>query len=170
MCEKCKNEYQRWPSKVEKGSHFCSRECRKTGLSHAEYMQQYNQLNRAVLRDKLRERMQAPEKKQARSQQNKSAVKQRKMETIDAYGGCFCSCDHNGKPCGAHPIEFLAIDHINGEGKDDNRGGYRLYRWLKEQGYPLGFRVLCHNCNSSLGFYGYCPHSETETQKLWHHK
>jgi hypothetical protein len=20
------------------------------------------------------------------------------------------------------------------------------------------YRVLCHNCNTALGFYGYCPH------------
>jgi hypothetical protein len=33
-----------------------------------------------------------------------------------------------------------------------------LYLWLKRNNYPTGFRVLCHNCNLAIGFYGYCPH------------
>lgn len=35
--------------------------------------------------------------------------------------------------------------------------GY-IYRWLKQQGFPTGFRVLCMNCNFSYGLHGYCPH------------
>lgn len=31
------------------------------------------------------------------------------------------------------------------------------YSWLKKNKYPEGFRVLCWNCNSSLGLYGYSP-------------
>ena len=26
--------------------------------------------------------------------------------------------------------------------------------------YPVGFRVLCWNCNCSIGMYGECPHQE----------
>lgn len=33
-----------------------------------------------------------------------------------------------------------------------------IYRWLRINKYPKGFRTLCHNCNMSYGFYGYCPH------------
>lgn len=33
-----------------------------------------------------------------------------------------------------------------------------MYRWLRNHGYPLGFRVLCMNCNFALGKFGYCPH------------
>jgi hypothetical protein len=36
--------------------------------------------------------------------------------------------------------------------------------WLKRNGYPKGFRVLCHNCNSARGLYGYCPHKRRKTQ------
>ncbi len=39
-----------------------------------------------------------------------------------------------------------------------NPGGSVLYSWLKKQGYPPGFQVLCHNCNLAKGYYGACPH------------
>lgn len=34
--------------------------------------------------------------------------------------------------------------------------GKNLYYWLLVHNFPKGFRVLCHNCNQSLGMYGYC--------------
>jgi hypothetical protein len=40
-------------------------------------------------------------------------------------------------------------------------GGYRAYRWLKDRGYPGGFRVLCHNCNFATTR-GVCPHQVKE--------
>lgn len=78
-----------------------------------------------------------------------------KQDALDAYGGK-CAC------CGENHYEFMAIDHINGGGKQHRKEvgqGLQLYRWLKRQGYPKkGFRVLCHNCNMSEGIFGYCPH------------
>ena len=73
------------------------------------------------------------------------------------YGGNppTCAC------CGESAIEFLCMDHINGGGEKHRKevgAGVKLYRWLIKNNYPEGFRVLCHNCNSALGFYGYCPH------------
>ncbi len=38
--------------------------------------------------------------------------------------------------------------------------GAHLYRWLRNQGWPQGFRILCHNCNMARGFYGRCPHEQ----------
>jgi len=38
-----------------------------------------------------------------------------------------------------------------------------FYRWLKQNNFPEGFRVLCINCNFSLGIYGYCPHEKQKT-------
>ena len=170
-CQTCGLEYQRWPSKVLKGSRFCSRKCGEKWASRDEYIRHYQAENRVKIRERQREQMQDPDRKRAHSERGKARVRQLKTEAIIAYGGFICSCNHNGIPCGPHPLEFLAIDHINGEGKSANeQGGYRLYSRLKKDGYPSGFRVLCHNCNLSLGFFGYCPHSDTEKQSLWHHK
>jgi hypothetical protein len=86
-----------------------------------------------------------------------------KMKVLRYYGGdvplCYCCKEPN--------VEFLAIDHTNNNGADHRReigisGGYHFYRWLIKMNYPLGYRVLCHNCNMSIGIYGYCPHQPHE--------
>jgi hypothetical protein len=79
-----------------------------------------------------------------------------------------CAC------CGEQNMDFLSIDHIEGGGREQTRklkrGGTSFYRWLRDNGYPSGYRVLCINCNSALGFRGYCPHgvllNDTKSQ-LW---
>jgi hypothetical protein len=68
-----------------------------------------------------------------------------------------CEC------CGESYIEFLTIDHIDGGGERHRksigrRAGYEFYIWLIKNGFPNGYRVLCLNCNTSIGLYGYCPH------------
>ena len=78
-----------------------------------------------------------------------------RIQCLIAYG-TVCAC------CGEDHYEFLAVDHIHGKGHEHRaalrRAGTVLYRWLVKNNFPPGFRVLCHNCNSALGFYGYCPH------------
>lgn len=79
---------------------------------------------------------------------------QRKLryDSIMHYGGkCVC--------CGEDQMEFLSIDHIKGKGtKHRKMNNLQIGYWLKKHNYPKGFRVLCHNCNMALGFYGFCPH------------
>lgn len=82
-----------------------------------------------------------------------------KVEILRNYGGDppKCAC------CGEVVVEFLSIDHIDGKGNLHRKeirkpSGITFYRWLKKSGFPSGYRVLCFNCNLSLGFFGYCPH------------
>jgi hypothetical protein len=76
-----------------------------------------------------------------------------RQKIISAYGGK-CAC------CGESRIEFLGIDHIGGGGNKHRKSiKNNLYSWLVKQNFPKGFRMLCHNCNQSLGHYGYCPHN-----------
>jgi hypothetical protein len=83
-----------------------------------------------------------------------------KAEALDYYGRV-CQC------CGEEHEEFLTLDHIDGggarhttpSGKTRYRGP-QLYAWLKRNGWPDGFRTLCHTCNFTLGHFGYCPHSD----------
>lgn len=72
-----------------------------------------------------------------------------------------CAC------CGETHLEFLALDHRGGWGKRHRERlrkeqgrvtGLAIYRWVRDNGFPKGFQVLCHNCNQSIGAYGYCPH------------
>jgi len=96
-------------------------------------------------------------------QQKASATarhKEFRLAALSAYsdGPPKCAC------CGENHLEFLAIDHTNSTGAEHRKnigtGSDNMYRWLKKNGYPEGFRVLCHNCNQSLGHYGYCPHGK----------
>ena len=63
--------------------------------------------------------------------------------------------------CGENILRFLVIDHIDGKGNEHRKTIKRksdsFYRWLIENRFPSGFRVLCHNCNHSFSIYGFSP-------------
>ena len=89
---------------------------------------------------------------------NRARLQRRKLklECLRNYGGAVCQC------CGETIVEFLTIDHINGGGNKHRKeigGNGKLYSWLKKNGFPNGYRVLCMNCNFSIGHFGSCPHS-----------
>ena len=93
-------------------------------------------------KNRLRERL--------RIIQKNSRLKLR-ADVLTGYGGR-CKC------CGIGEIKFLSIDHVNGGGNRQRKAGIKIYSWLRNNNYPLGFQVLCHNCNLAKGFYGECPH------------
>ncbi len=86
-----------------------------------------------------------------------------KREVFSHYGGFRCAC------CGDCHEVFLNIDHVNNDGAAHRRaalkgkGGESLYRWLKKQGFPAGYQVLCFNCNFAKWRLGKCPH-QTERE------
>ena len=70
-----------------------------------------------------------------------------------------CNC------CGEHEfLIFLSIDHItNRKNVTHKKGdaGQTLYRYLRRNGYPSGYQVLCINCNSAKSDSGICPHKRS---------
>ena len=94
---------------------------------------------------------------------NKRRANQRlKDEVYEAYGGYRCRC------CGEIEPSMLNIDHINNDGAKhkrtlglEKRGNSQdklrtsapaastMYIWLRKNGFPPGFQVLCYNCNIS---------------------
>lgn len=81
-----------------------------------------------------------------------------RKELHDAYGNS-CAC------CGETTPEFLELDHINGGGNKHRKLIKNdLYNVVKLEGYPKDvYRLLCSNCNHSLGIKGYCPHQNGKT-------
>ena len=70
-----------------------------------------------------------------------------------------CAC------CAESVPEFLTIDHMSGGGAAHRKvlrcAGKSFVVWLKRQGLPLGYQVLCFNCNGAKGLRngsGVCPH------------
>jgi hypothetical protein len=113
-------------------------------------------------KERLRLRdMRFPDQKKARS---KAYHLKCRIDVLEHYskGVPHCEC------CGENHLEFLSIDHINNDGAEHRRklannktGNFgRIYYWLRNNGYPDGFQVLCHNCNMAKGFYGHCPHQD----------
>ena len=92
---------------------------------------------------------------------SKIRVRMRKMEFVLAYGGK-CSC------CGEKHIEFLTVEHKNGDGNEHrkNVGRFGVYKDVKKQGYPKDkYDVLCLNCNWAQRNKMPCPHNTREYTK-----
>ena len=128
--EKAKDFYKN--QGLVRGSGYC-KDCTKDKRNH-----RYQELKQALLKYEKQSRRHA------------------RREMIEAYGGT-CAC------CGESHWEFLTIDHIQGGGNNHRKslGGQRAFmRELRRRGYPKdNYRLLCYNCNCSIGALGYCPHS-----------
>lgn len=82
-----------------------------------------------------------------------------KAEVFAAYGGAICAC------CRETEYLFLSVDHINNDGAAQrkelgNSGtGAPFHAWLKKNGFPPGYQILCMNCNCGKRMNkGVCPH------------
>lgn len=74
--------------------------------------------------------------------------------------------------CGEDDIDILTIDHINGGGNRQQRdmgwtkrGGYSFYFWLKRNGFPDGYQVLCMGCQYRKRRKEMAPENPTEEQQ-----
>lgn len=100
--------------------------------------------------------MDKPETRVRRNEVARKGMLKLRREVLQQYGS-ICQC------CSESRNEFLAIDHMNGCSRELRQlqgGGSTFYRWLKRNGFPPGYQVLCHNCNMAKGFHGYCPHQK----------
>lgn len=124
---------------------------------------------------RARSELTAEELEDARAQARSYRSEWRKrirLEALTYYSGGTpkCSC------CGDTHLIFLTMNHVGGDGAEHRRtefgssgepggrnGGYggshMLWTWLKRNGYPDGFEVLCFNCNFAQ-YWGGCPHKE----------
>lgn len=109
---------------------------------------EYSRLRRSLFPDRCREVV------------RKTNFKKR-LSVLKHYSGGDIKCNC----CEEKEFKFMCIDHINGGGNKHKReighGGSRLCDWIKKNNFPDGFQILCHNCNMAKGFYGECPHKES---------
>lgn len=88
-----------------------------------------------------------------------------RMGALLKYGNK-CAC------CGETTFEFLSFDHINGKSKEERKemlvSGQKFAAWLYKNDIQPDIQILCHNCNQSLGHYGFCPHRPEVTRPISH--
>jgi len=101
-----------------------------------------------------RSRDNSPERKIRRNIRHR----QIRQQAFNGYGGK-CGC------CGENKFEFLALDHVNGGGREERQklSTRQIADKVIRQNFPSGYRVLCHNCNQAIGWYGKCPHEHERT-------
>ena len=115
-----------------------------------QYHKEYVKKNRLELNKKTSER----------NQKVKHEVLSHYSKKLSNSDVPCCNC------CGEHEfLIFLSIDHITNRkntthGRDDT--GTKLYRYLRRNGYPSGYQVLCINCNSAKSDSGICPHKRPD--------
>ena len=161
-CQRCRDWRRKWKKKYREerpASSTKKRSGKKCSRSDCQNVADEGYRRCKRCRDQQKE-YEDSVRPQLRERHNKH-YQQVKGETFAHYGGPKCEC------CGEEHIEFLSIDHIEGDGASHRatangsaRNGKNLYYWLKKNGFPPGFRVLCMNCNFSLGHHGYCPHGD----------
>lgn len=158
------------------GCAACSRAySRNYDAAHKERKRAYNASYRQSHRGDIRARRDArrqellPRKRASArlyAEAHKDEIRAKRLLASDSvmlhYGGK-CAC------CGEDRREFLTIDHVDGAGAKHREAVARamgkkraqsddVYWDIINNDFPSGFRVLCFNCNSARGFYGYCPH------------
>lgn len=169
-CSVCDLEFSDYASNKKKPTkeRFCSARCRAAWVAVENSVTRGGDGRRRSKRERdaldyrkhaAKRRAAAAARYAARKPEIIAALRARdralKQEVVNAYGGkCVC--------CGETILEFLTIDHTNGDGHLHRAAvgkGRRIYADLKARGFPRdGYQCMCLNCNISLGFYGYCPH------------
>lgn len=108
---------------------------------------------------RLHHRVCKPCKRRTVAQRGRARHRQLRLAALKHYGGDPPQCEC----CQESTVEFLHLDHSNGDGGEHRKQlkSLNIYRWLQQNNYPdIGLRVLCANCNLSISAYGYCPHQE----------
>ncbi len=121
---------------------------RKWREAHKEHIREYNiSYNKShpeqIRGYKLGQQRDLEKRREYREKSNRKL----REDILTHYGDGKLAC----VICGENKLPCLTIDHINGGGNKHRktlglRAGMQFYRWLRKQGYPLGFRTLCRNC------------------------
>ena len=136
----CKNKDQSKHWTPEKKRAWSKEYYQKNKQKQAGYCRYYRKTNAEKIRAKHMAR------KEEIIAHNAEKRRLEKVGVMNHYSNGTMCCVR----CGFSDIRALSIDHINGGGTKHRielgRTGEAFYRWLRMNGYPEGYQVLCHNC------------------------
>lgn len=149
QCKVCKGtkdetEFYKHPNSKDKLRQMC-KEC-----LNSESLEKYKIMKSTVagmealkIRWK-KQRIKWREKRMAHKKDWHSALK---LKIINHYTKGSMKC----KRCGFDDVRALQVDHVNGGGyahrKSLGNSSTSVYTYLKRNNYPVGFQILCANCN-----------------------
>lgn len=87
-----------------------------------------------------------PACKKCASSRTKKDAKRIRLDVLMAYSSDKLECCH----CGEDRVDVLDLDHIDGNGNEERKKfktSRRLFKFLIDNNYPDGYRVLCRNSN-----------------------
>ncbi len=132
-------------------------------------------LNIGGFRDKtkVRQKKEYANNKEYYKQKAREQYFKYRVACLNAYsnGTNSCAC------CGENLIEFLTLDHINGDGanhremvsgrKRTAKYGMDLYHFLYARNFPDKdkLQVLCYNCNCAKRTDLVCPHQKLKNKE-----
>jgi len=122
----------------------------KTTEKQRERSREYYQKNREKVLERVKLHYRENKERIVEWQRNYSEAGYRadwylkkKLNILSHYSNGAIKCAH----CGFGDIRALSIDHIDGGGSPHRKmTGNDIYGWLKRNGYPEGYQVLCMNC------------------------
>lgn len=162
--EKPLGEFHKCERNKRLGLHAICKDC---NIKHAMdyYYSKPKDISRHVSEFAKKDRKACPEKY---SKRFKKYLDHLWESALEFFGPCAC--------CGESTREFLSIDHINGHGNDYRRSpraksGNSLLKEFNRLGWPeelkKEYRILCMNCNFSIGHFGFCPHHPERKYTYW---
>ena len=149
--------YDNREEQLQKRKEYTQKHKIEQNKKHREYYQTHKEsikIKNKRYREKNRERV-----NKQKSGRSKILQQERKRKIIEYYskGKNCCNC------CGESIMDFLALDHIEGGGgKHRNEVKSNFYQWIIKNDFPVGFQILCHNCNMGKRDKGICPHKSME--------
>ncbi len=168
ICKKCGKtkpleEFRFYNKERDWREHRCN-DCYNKAC--AEWRKKQGEYYRIFSRKRYHKKVSEMNSDELKEQRAKDVIKSRKRHRkikhaiFMAYGGYRCAC------CGETEKLFLTIDHINNNGAEMRKKGIHgvgisFYGWLYKNNFPLGFQVLCMNCQWGKRNNGVCPHRLT---------
>ncbi len=157
FCQVCSTQLHAMDAREKRDRKFCSKLCTGKylgGLPKNRSKQTYGLCPQCGINDIptgghkhcSRACALAKQADERRAKLDKTPHQRDKWEVFAHYSGGKARCAH----CENDDIRVLQLDHVNNDGAEHRKqlGRGKVLPWIKANGFPPGFQVLCANCHA----------------------